>query len=78
MKPIPFPEQTLVVAKDQPQYRPIPAHYDHKARTLTAVWRLTFRERLKVLFTGKLWHQVFDMPLQPVKLTVDKPEMKPQ
>ena len=26
MKIIEFPEQTLVIAKDQPEYQPLPAH----------------------------------------------------
>ena len=78
MKPVEFEGQTLVIAKDQPQYQPLPAfqHFDKSGR-VTFCWRLTWRERLKLLFTGTLWHQVltFEQPLQPQKLLVDKPEM---
>jgi hypothetical protein len=39
---------------------------------------LTWRERLRVLLGGVLWHQVltFKGPLQPQLISVDKPEMK--
>jgi hypothetical protein len=75
---IEFPEQTVVIAKDQPEYRPLPA-YQHSdpEGTITFCWKLNFRHRLKILFTGKLWHSVltFNGPLQPQLLLTDKPEM---
>ncbi len=77
MNPTQFAEQTLVIAKDQPQYRPLPAHRIHGDPNgqITFCWALTWRERLKVLWTGKLWHQVltFNEPLQPQLLAVNKP-----
>lgn len=74
-----FPEQTLVIAKDQPQYRPMPAYRqprDPEGRVICC-WRLTWRERLKVLFSGVIWHHIltFNGPLQPQLLEVEKPEM---
>jgi len=38
-------------------------------------WKLTKWERIKLLFTGKLWHQVltFNQPLQPQMLSTEKP-----
>jgi protein gp37 len=44
---------------------------------LACCWRLSFKERLVVLFTGKIWHQVltFKQPLQPQLLGVEKPRM---
>lgn len=80
MTPADFPEQSIIVAKDQPEYMPLPAHIDRRfpAQTMTFCWRLTWRERLKLLFTGKLWHQVmtFGMPLQPQLLLVEKPRLE--
>ncbi len=73
-----FPEQTAVYAKDQPEYRPLPAHRMGDTHgTITCCWRLTWRERLKVLLTGLIWHQIltFRRPLQPQLLLVDKPAM---
>jgi hypothetical protein len=80
MKLIEFPEQTTVIAKDQPEYHPLPAHRfknDRQGR-IAFCWQLTWRERLIVLFAGKLWHQVltFNGPLQPQMMTVEKPHMQ--
>jgi len=74
MNPKNFPEVNTVIAKNQPEYRPIPAHVSSYF-VVTFCWKLSFRERLAVLFNGELWHQVrtFDRPLQPQKLTVEKP-----
>lgn len=76
-----FPEQTTVIAKDQPEYNPLPAHRfkDDTHGRIACCWQLSWRDRLKVLRTGKVWHQIltFNQPLQPQLLTVDKPEMKP-
>lgn len=79
MKLVEFPEQTVVIAKDQPEYLPLPAHRfagDPQGR-IACCWQLTWRERLGILFSGKLWHQVltFNQPLQPQLLTVEKPDM---
>ncbi len=78
MNLVSFPEQTAVYAKNQPQYRPLPAHRasDVEGR-VTCCWALSWRERLHVLLTGRVWHQVltFNQPLQPQLLTVEKPVM---
>jgi hypothetical protein len=73
-----IPEKTVVIAKDHPEYIAIPAHQFGDAEGRIAFcWGLTWRERLRVLFTGRIWHQVltFNKPLQPQKLTVERPEM---
>lgn len=66
MKPIEFPEQNVVFAKDQPEYQPLPAHKTEDGEVISC-WALTWRERLKLLCTGKIWWSVltFNMPLQP-------------
>lgn len=74
-----FPEQTVVIAKDQPEYLPLPAYRyanDPQGR-IVCCWSLTPDERQRVWDTGEIWHQVltFNQPLQPQLLTVDKPEM---
>jgi hypothetical protein len=78
MNIVSFPEQTLVYAKDQPQYRPLPAYrYCDAEGRIACCWSLSWRERLRVLFTGRIWQQIltFDQPLQPQLLTVEKPDM---
>jgi hypothetical protein len=71
-----FPEQNGVLAKSQPQYIPMPVHFtnDQDGRMICC-WRLTFFERIRILFSGKVWHQVltFHQPLQPQLLTISKP-----
>lgn len=80
MKLMEFPEQTVVIAKDQPEYLPLPAHRfagDPQGR-IAFCWQLTWRERLAVLWRGVVWQQVltFNDPLQPQLLGADKPEMR--
>ena len=73
MTPIEFPQQTIVWAKDQPPYLPLPAYTD--ARETISCWRLTWRERLKILFFGRLWlrQMNFGNALQPQEPCVDTP-----
>ena len=74
MKPIEFKEANVVYAKDQPEYLPLPAHRLHDGEVITC-WKLTLRERLRVLFKGRLWICImtFNHPLQPVRPNVHKP-----
>lgn len=80
MKLIEFAEQTVVIAKNQPEYEPLPAHVfegDRQGR-IACCWKLTWWERLQVLWSGLVWHQVltFGRALQPQLLTVEKPDMR--
>ncbi len=65
-------------AKDQPEYITLPSFRtgDPDGRVVTR-WRLTFRERLRILLTGDLWLSLltFNHPLQPVKLDTECPIM---
>lgn len=78
MRLIEFPEQTVVIAKNQPEYRPLPAHRFGDAQgRIACCWRLSFLERVRVLFTGIIWHEIltFNQPLQPQLLSIEKPPM---
>lgn len=77
MEIVGFPEQTVVYAADQPEYQPLPAFRDEQGR-IVCCWRLSWRDRLRVLVTGRIWHQVltFNRALQPQLLTAEKPEME--
>ncbi len=72
MKPIEFPEQNVIYAKDHPQYKPLPAH-----RTIcgqvTSCWQLTPEEIEEVKLTGKIFltQSTFNQALQPVMLKTD-------
>lgn len=73
MKPIEFPEQTIVWAKDQPPYLPLPAYTDE--RETISCWQLTWLERLRLLFCGRVWlrQMNFGSLLQPQEPTVESP-----
>ena len=78
MNLVEFPECNKTYAKDQAQYRPLPAHdFDSEDGRIACCWMLSWRERLVVLVTGKIWHQILtcSLPLQPQLLTVEKPMM---
>lgn len=74
MKPIEFTEQNCVFAKDQPEYLPLPAHKTVDGLIISC-WSLSWRERIKVLFIGRIWWSVmtFNHPLQPLMSSVDSP-----
>lgn len=74
MKPVEFAEQNCVFAEDQPEYMPLPAHLAADG-AVTSCWTLSLRERLKLLFTGRIWWTVLalDQPLQPQLPSVDSP-----
>ena len=80
MKTIPFKESNREFASNQPEYETLPAWRNRQDRQgrIVCCWKLTWKERLQVLLTGRVWHQIltFGKPLQPQLLTTDKPEMK--
>lgn len=67
-----------VLAQDQPEYIPLPvAHieYTDGVRSMISCYRLTLRERLRILFGGKVWWEqlTFGGSLQPQKLYLTEP-----
>jgi hypothetical protein len=78
MRPIEFKHQNVVYAKDQPQYQPLPAlKLRGEEGEVISCWRMSFKERLKVLFTGRMWVSLlsFNQPLTPSYLSVNRKEM---
>lgn len=76
MKPVRFKEQNKVYAKDQRPYLPLPVYEDdEQGGRVFHCWQLSFKERIKLLFTGKLWINVlnFKQKLQPIKPMIDNP-----
>ena len=71
MKPIETKSTNCVYAKDQPQYLQLPVHKTEDGM-VTSCWQFSFRERLRVLFTGKLFvsQLTFNLPLQPIRPSV--------
>lgn len=73
MIPIEFPEQTIIWAKNQPPYLPLPAYTDDQ-QTISC-WSLTWGERLKIFLAGILWLRQlnFGAALQPQAPSVETP-----
>ncbi len=75
MKPIKFPEQNCTYAENQPEYLPLPAFKDAgEMGQVISCWQLSLKERLRILFTGKLWVSLamFGKPLTPSFFTTKK------
>lgn len=77
MKPIRFKGWNTSYADDQPEYLPLPGYKDPRDPNgeFISCWELTFLERLKVLFSGKIFLSVwtFQKPLQPQLPMVENP-----
>jgi len=76
MKPQKFKECNVEFAKDQPEYNTLPAFRDESGVVVT-FWKLTLRERLRVLFKGGVWLSLmtFNKPLTPTFMTTEKSDV---
>jgi hypothetical protein len=74
MTPVPFPQQTAVFAKDQPEYQPLPAHVSVHG-VVTSCWELSDAELKELIETKRIWLQqlTFGQPLQPQLPSVEIP-----
>ena len=78
MKPIKFKDQTVVFAENQPEYGNLPAlRIDSLQGEVVTCWKMTLTERLKVIFTGKVWLSLmsFNKPLTPSFMSVNRKEV---
>ncbi len=69
---LPFGWSSTTYAKDQTQYLPLPVIRSASIRGhVVSRWKLSWRERLRVLFSGDIWLMLltFHEPLQPVKIS---------
>lgn len=77
MQPIKFNLQNITFAEDQEEYLPLPAFVDYSRldKPVISCWQLTWKERVQLLFTGKIWMSqlIFEGPLQPQMLHVECP-----
>jgi len=71
---IDFEGRNVVFAENQPEYKPLYAFRDNSGQVVCC-WKLTIKERIKLLFTGKIWHSIltFNEELQPQLLETDCP-----
>ncbi len=69
MRPITQKGFNVVYAKDQEQYNQLPAHKaEGTDGVVTSCWKISFWEKLRIVFTGKLFISVmtFNNPPQPI------------
>lgn len=73
MEPRAFFGQNTVIAKDQPQYKPLPAMIEN-GRVLTC-WQPNEKDK-QAIAEGKpiwLWILTHNQPLQPLSMTTENP-----
>lgn len=83
METVEFKQQNVVYAEDQKDYRSLPVYKNDFGKgesnngIVTSCYRLSFWERIRVLFTGRVYFQVvtFNEPLQPQRAGVDFKEL---
>lgn len=78
MKPIEFEEQNVIFAEHQDEYNNLPAFkIDEVEGRVIFCEYLSIWERLKVLFTGRIWVSLmtFNNPLTPSYFTVHKSDL---
>jgi len=75
MTPVKFPEVNVTYAENQPEYRPLPGFKNPSPEgEFVFCMGLSIKERIKLLFTGKLWVTLltFNRPLTPSFFSVNK------
>lgn len=77
MTPVSFVGQTIIFAKDQPEYQPLPAHVDRSPQKIvTTCWELSDEELELLRQTKRIWLQQysFGQALQPQLPSIDTPQ----
>jgi hypothetical protein len=78
MKPVVFKHANRVYGENQSEYQPLPAlSLEDEQGHVVSCWKLSFLERIKLLFTGRIWMSLmtFNKPIQPSYLSVNRKEM---
>lgn len=68
--------EPVMVAEDQPEYQTLPTAFVNGAEGQRVTrWKLTWRERIQVLFSGSLWLSLlsFNGPMQPCMIHTECP-----
>jgi hypothetical protein len=76
MSPIEFKQMNATLAKDQPQYQPLPVYRaDEPEGRIISCWKFSIKERLRILFGANLWwsQMTFGKPLQPQLPQLESP-----
>lgn len=77
MKPKDFEGADIVFGENQPEYMPLPAKRGDwpKGGEIHTCWELSPEELQEIQKTGVIWLSIltFRQPLQPVRLSTEKP-----
>lgn len=76
MNPIEFEGCNVVIAANQPPYKPLPGQFTGgKPGMLLTCWELDEEEFEEIARTRRIWNSImtFDAPLQPHCLSADRP-----
>ncbi|MBQ3765872.1 MAG: hypothetical protein II874_03960 [Bacteroidales bacterium] len=75
MENVKFEGCNTVYGADQPEYKPL--HAQRTGNVTITCYRLSFKERVKLLFTGLLWlgQMNFGQPLQPQLPSLNKDDL---
>ncbi len=75
MTNVKFEGCNTVYGEGQPEY--IPLHAQKVDNVTVTCYKLSFKERIKILFTGRLWlgQMNFGKPLQPQLPSVNKNDL---
>lgn len=78
MKCVKFDGCNTVIAEGQDEYETVQGYRSPSdpQGVLVMCFELTFMERLRLLFSGMIWHQVmtFNQPLQPFLINTSMPD----
>lgn len=74
MKPIKFKGFNITYGQNQKELEPLPAHLAENGDVVSC-WQLSFKERLLVFVTGKVWEHTRTQHanLQPFRLKAVRP-----
>lgn len=78
MKPIKFKEANVVFYKDKPGYMPMYAFKTSDAEGyIVSCWNLSISERIRVLFTGKIWinSMMYHNPITAIFMSTKKSQI---
>ena len=76
MTPIEWKHSTIKIAETQDEYITLPAHIEKGGNgTVTTCWRASIRDRIRILFKGRVYLQLltFNRPLQPLIMQTTDP-----
>ena len=70
MKPIHFEQQNITFNSNHPDIADLPAMINRDTGIVSTLWKLSFMDRIKALWYGKIWCQqmVGENQLQPQKI----------